>query len=341
MPKRRSPKPRPRRVEPPKLAPLVSRRKLLLAAAVGVPGGLLVFSRKNADVALDPEIAEPTAARAREVERIVASSATTDGAGVHLKRAIGSRTLNVLDPFLLLDEFQSDDPNDYIAGFPNHPHRGFETVTYMIHGAMEHRDSVGNHGHLGPGSAQWMTAGSGIIHSEMPKQERGLMWGYQLWVNLPARRKLIRPRYQDIAPARIPELAHEGAQVRVVAGTVLGRTGPVNGIDVEPVFVDVALDQGAAFHQPLPAEHASFAYVVRGSVKLGPSKRLVRQGELAVLSGGELCSAFSGKEGGRFLLLAGRPLHEPVARSGPFVMNTDAEIRQAWQDYRSGRLIQG
>jgi len=319
----------------------VSRRKLLLAAAVGVPGSLLVFSRRNPDAAVGPELPGPAAARAREVELVIPSMATTDGAGVHLKRAIGSRALNVLDPFLLLDEFQSDDPNDYIAGFPKHPHRGFETVTYMIEGAMEHRDSVGNHGHLGPGSAQWMTAGSGIIHSEMPKQERGLMWGYQLWVNLPARRKMIPPRYQDIAPARIPEVEREGARVRVVAGSALGRTGPVDGIDVEPVFVDVALEKGASFHQPLPAEHASFAYVVRGSVELGPSRRQVRQGEIAVLSGGDLVTARSGDAGGRFLLLAGRPLHEPVARSGPFVMNTDAEIRQAWQDYRSGRLIQG
>jgi len=272
---------------------------------------------------------------------VVASQSTRDGAGVNLNRAIGGRVLNVLDPFLLLDEFQSDNPDDYIAGFPDHPHRGFETVTYMVHGAMEHRDSVGNRGRLGPGAAQWMTAGRGIIHSEMPKQERGLMWGYQLWVNLPAKNKMRSPRYQDIAPERIPEFDHQGARVRVVAGSVAGRQGPVDGIDVEPVFVDVALTKNARFHQALPAEHAAFAYGIEGAVRRGPSQQEVSQGQLAVLSAGELFTASCDAERGRMLLIAGRPLQEPVARSGPFVMNTDAEIRQAWQDYRSGRLTQG
>jgi redox-sensitive bicupin YhaK (pirin superfamily) len=247
----------------------------------------------------------------------------------------------MLDPFLMLDEFQTDDPNDYLAGFPDHPHRGFETVTYMIDGAMEHKDSVGNRGRLGPGSAQWMTAGRGIVHSEMPKQERGRMWGFQLWVNLPAARKMIPPRYQDIPTDRIAQTTHEGAQVRVVAGSCLGLTGPVQGIDVDPTFIDVSLDKGALFSQPLPETHNAFVYLTQGSMRIGPSKRQVQKGELAVLGPGSRFVAEGISGGGRALVFAGRPLGEPVARYGPFVMNTDAEIQQAIDDYRSGRLVRG
>jgi redox-sensitive bicupin YhaK (pirin superfamily) len=241
----------------------------------------------------------------------------------------------------LLDEFHSDDPNDYAAGFPDHPHRGFETVTYMIDGAMEHKDSVGNHGRLGPGSAQWMTAGRGIVHSEMPKQERGLMWGFQLWVNLPAKNKLRRPRYQDIAPAQIPELDRDGARVRVIAGIARGVEGPVRGVDVAPTFLDVALVKGARFEHALPREHAAFAYVTEGAVRIGDARRELRRGELGVLSAGDAMLAHCDATSGRVLLFAGQPLGEPVARRGPFVMNTDAEIRQAFEDYRSGRLVEG
>jgi redox-sensitive bicupin YhaK (pirin superfamily) len=292
-----------------------------------------------------PERDSPRAASARlerDIERVITGQYTTDGAGVRLRRALGGAALSMLDPFLLLDEFQSDDPNDYLSGFPDHPHRGFETVTYMIDGAMEHKDSVGNRGRLGAGSAQWMTAGRGIVHSEMPKQERGLMWGFQLWVNLPRARKMIKPRYQDIAPARIPELDIQGARTRVVAGNAFGTTGPVSGIDVEPLFLDVAVSRGVRFQAALPQGHNAFVFVTDGAVRVGPSNREVRRGQLAVLSrAGETLTATCDATSGRMLVLAGRPLGEPVARRGPFVMNTDDEIQQAFDDYRSGRLVGG
>jgi len=279
----------------------------------------------------------------REVRQVLSAQPTKDGAGVSLKRALGGRALGMLDPFLLLDEFQSDDPNDYLAGFPEHPHRGFETVTYMIQGAMEHADSVGNRGRLGPGSAQWMTAGRGIVHSEMPKQERGLMWGFQLWVNLPRAHKMMRPRYQDIAAARIPELAHEGARVRVVAGMQDGLRGPVDGIDVEPLFLDVALERGSRWSAPIPSSHNAFVYVTDGAARLGSSRTEARRGQLAVLTptGTRITATCDADGGARMLVIAGRPLGEPVARGGPFVMSTDEELRQAWDDYRSGRLVAG
>jgi quercetin 2,3-dioxygenase len=283
----------------------------------------------------------PRASAARLVERIVDAQPTRDGAGVKLSRALGGRPLPMLDPFLLLDEFHSDDPNDYAAGFPDHPHRGFETVTYMLEGAMEHRDSVGNAGRLVAGSAQWMTAGHGIVHSEMPKQERGLMWGFQLWVNLPRARKMMKPRYQDIAPGRIPEVDREGARVRVVAGTAFGIAGPVAGIDVDPLFLDVTFARGVVFEAPLPPDHNAFAYVTEGAVRLGPARTEVRAGQLAVLGRGAHVGASCDASSGRMILLAGRPLGEPVARGGPFVMSTEGEIRQAWEDYRSGRLVGG
>lgn len=277
----------------------------------------------------------------REVSQVVPAQPTSDGAGVKLNRALGQRGLSTLDPFLLLDEFHTENPNDYLAGFPEHPHRGFETVTYMIHGAMEHRDVLGNQGRLGPGSAQWMTAGHGIIHSEMPKQERGLMWGFQLWVNLPRARKLIAPRYQDIAAARIPQVEVEGAQVRVVAGTTFGVTGPVDGIDSAPLFLDVALPKGARVVQPVPEGHTTFAFVTQGAARLGASRREVREGHLVVLEKGRQVELNGLDGGGRVLLLAGRPFHEPIARAGPFVMNTEDELRKAFDDYRSGRLLLG
>lgn len=313
---------------------VLSRRRLLAGAALAVPLGALALSRREGTAAEAPR-------RVREVERVVRGQATRDGAGVSLTRVLGGPELPMLDPFLMLDEFQSDDPNDYIAGFPDHPHRGFETVTYMLHGAMEHRDSVGNHGRLGPGSAQWMTAGRGIIHSEMPKQERGLMWGYQLWVNLPKKSKWRAPRYQDIAPSLIPEREVEGARLRVVAGSAGGAKGPVEGIDVEPLFFDLALPKGARFAHDVPADHSAFLYVVSGALRVGTTRREVRQSELAVLSAGDRVEVHCDAAEGRGLLLAARPLGEPVARRGPFVMNTQDELRQAFDDYRSGRLVGG
>lgn len=273
----------------------------------------------------------------RSVASVTPGMQTRDGAGVRLSRLIGGPALPMIDPFLLLDEFKSDNPNDYIAGFPDHPHRGFETVTYMIHGAMEHRDSVGNHGRLGPLSAQWMTAGRGIIHSEMPKMERGLMWGFQLWVNLPRARKMIAPRYQDIAPEKISAWELERGRVRLVAGALGEHVGPVSGIDVEPLFVDIAAERGFATEVPTPKTHNAFLYVTEGALRVSGTE--VRAGSLAVLGPGEHVHVACDADSGRGILVAGRPLGEPVARRGPFVMNTDEEIRQAFDDYRTGRLV--
>jgi redox-sensitive bicupin YhaK (pirin superfamily) len=276
----------------------------------------------------------------REVTSIVDAVPTVEGAGVRLRRVIGGSALSMLDPFLLLDEFHSSRPEDYMAGFPSHPHRGFETVTYMLEGAVDHRDSLGNHGHLGPGSAQWMTAGHGIIHSEMPAATReDRIWGFQLWVNLPAVRKLVPPRYQDLDPTRIPgvDLA-DGAKARLVAGNLAGRVGPVDGIVTAPTMVDVTVPAGGRFVHEVPEAHSAFAYVFDGAVAFGTHRTVARAGQLAVLDGGSEVSARS-ESGGRFLFCAAAPVRESVARYGPFVMNTDAEIRQAVEDYRSGRLV--
>jgi len=269
---------------------------------------------------------------------VVEAQPTVEGAGVKLRRALGSRALPMLDPFLLLDEIHSDRPDDYLPGFPTHPHRGFETVTYVLAGAMEHRDSLGNHGHLGPGSAQWMTAGHGIVHSEMPQQDKGLMWGFQLWVNLPAANKMIRPRYQDIEPARVVETSLGDAAVRLVAGTVSGQRGPVEGIVTAPQMLDLRFPARGSLRHAIPASHTAFVYVIQGRAFVGGARTHVVEGQLAVLGpGDELALGADGPA--RMLCFAGRPIGEPVARYGPFVMNTDDEIRQAIDDYRSGRLV--
>jgi len=273
----------------------------------------------------------------RHITRRVRGMDTSDGAGVKLKRVIGQPALDLLDPFLLLDEFRSDQAGDYIEGFPEHPHRGFETVTYMLAGRMQHRDNHGNKGDLGPGSVQWMTAGRGILHSEMPQQEEGLMWGFQLWVNLPASDKMTAPRYQDIPPADIP-VVHpaEGVTVRVVAGELAGQKGPVSGVATDPIYLDIALDAGARFELDLPEGHSAFAYVFDGSSATVAGEPLSRS-ELAVLSKGDKVS-LSAEQHARVLLVAGRPLAEPVARYGPFVMNTPAQIHEAIADFRAGKF---
>jgi len=279
---------------------------------------------------------------ARSVAKVISGQPTSDGAGVRLTRMIGTPALEQLDPFLLLDEFKSDRADDYLAGFPDHPHRGFETVTYMLAGAMEHRDHAGNRGELVAGSVQWMTAGRGIVHSEMPRQRDGLMWGFQLWVNLPARDKMTAPRYQDIAPERIPEAKlAEGVTARVIAGKAGGVVGPVEGIATEPLYLDVHLSADAAVELPLTVGHNAFAYVYEGRAALGPASGAheVAAGELAVLSDGDSLHAAAGMAGARLLLLAARPLREPISRYGPFVMNTREEIMQAVDDYRNGRLL--
>ncbi len=276
----------------------------------------------------------------REVTRIVRGAKTMEGAGVRLRRTIGMPQLDQLDPFLLLDEFRSDDPGDYQAGFPTHPHRGIETVTYMIAGEMRHQDSLGNSRVIGPGDVQWMTAGGGIIHSEMPAQREGLLWGYQLWVNLPSGRKLCPPRYQDLSAERIPMIKRrDGALIRIIAGEVNGVRGAVEGISVDPLYLDVDLPPFTRFSLPLPTEHTAFAHIVAGSVSFGGrSGETVTEGELAVFGKGQILEARTETRSGRLLLIAGSPINEPVARYGPFVMNSMEEIAQAFQDYRTGQL---
>lgn len=274
----------------------------------------------------------------RTITRRVRGQPTSDGAGVKLTRVIGQPDLDMLDPFLLLDEFGSDQPGDYIAGFPEHPHRGFETVTYMLDGRMRHGDNQGNSGLLESGSVQWMTAGRGIVHSEMPEQEEGLMRGFQLWVNLPASDKMTAPRYQDIAPEKIPEAAPaEGVNVRVVAGRFGDTQGPVNGVATEPLYLDIALNAGVALEVPVPQGHNAFAYVFEGEHARVAGETLARS-ELAVFSDGESVQLEAGDTPVRILLVAGKPLREPVARYGPFVMNTKQEILEAVDDLRAGRF---
>jgi hypothetical protein len=262
---------------------------------------------------------------------------------VRLRRSLGGPELDHLDPFLLLDEFKSDERDDYIAGFPDHPHRGFETVTYMLAGAMLHRDSRGNEGELTGGGIQWMTAGRGIIHSEMPRQTDGLMWGFQLWVNLPASDKMREPRYQDIPPEEVPEVTTaDGARLRVVAGEAAGAVGPVTGVVTQPLYLDVGLGEKGRLRQPIPSDHSAFVYVFEGEVALGgdgeSGGQRVASGHLAVLDDGDGLAAEAGAGPVRFLVVAAKPIGEAVARYGPFVMNTRAEIAQAVQDFNEGRL---
>ena len=272
----------------------------------------------------------------RTVQRVIRGRPTSDGAGVRLNRLIGSPDMPDLDPFLLLDEFRSDSASDYIAGFPDHPHRGFETVTYMLAGRMRHGDNQGNSGLLKPGSVQWMTAGRGIVHSEMPEQEDGLMWGFQLWVNLPASDKMTAPRYQDIDPEDIPVVdLPGGGTAKVIAGNLGGKSGAVSAIATDPTFLDVQLPAGAEFTYDLPEEHSAFVYVFEGVAQVGG--RAIGTGELAALSDGERVTATADSPA-RFILVAGRPLRERVVRYGPFVMNSENQIREAFEDFRAGRF---
>jgi redox-sensitive bicupin YhaK (pirin superfamily) len=276
------------------------------------------------------------ASGARSIVRVVRGQPTSDGAGVRLTRLIGTQTLGELDPFLLLDRFGSEAAADYIAGFPEHPHRGFETVTYMLEGRMRHRDNQGNEGLLVSGSVQWMTAGRGILHSEMPEQEAGRMSGFQLWVNLPAAKKMTAPRYQDITPERIPAFSPSaGVKVRIIAGEVGSERGPVEGIATSPLFLDVTLEPGKSFELSLPAGHTAFVCVFEGSQSVGGT--VLQANELGVLGAGERVKLESAS-GGRAILVAAAPLGEPVVRYGPFVMNTRAEIMQAIEDFNSGRF---
>jgi redox-sensitive bicupin YhaK (pirin superfamily) len=277
---------------------------------------------------------------ARRLLRTIAAVPTSDGAGVKLRRSLGRTPALRVDPFLMLDEFASNDPNDYAAGFPSHPHRGFETVTYMLEGHMRHEDHLGNRGDLGPGGVQWMTAGRGIVHSEMPLQREGRMHGFQLWINLPAREKMKPASYRDIDAASIPRVAlASGGEVKVIAGDLVidGRrtSGAMHGVTTAPLYLDVVLPAGHVFRHPIAAGHHAFVYPYEGTVEIGGAP--VRAHEAGVLSDGDDVEV-EAREAARFLLLAARPLAEPVAQYGPFVMNTKEEIEQALADYRDGVL---
>jgi redox-sensitive bicupin YhaK (pirin superfamily) len=281
----------------------------------------------------------------RTLQAVIPSRPASDGAGVKLRRSLGQNHQLRVDPFLMLDEFSSFDPNDYIAGFPAHPHRGFETVTYMLDGHMLHEDHLGNRGDLLGGGAQWMTAGRGIIHSEMPQQEEGRLRGFQLWINLPAKEKMKPAHYRDIRPEEIPRAAlHDGVEVKVVAGTLEadGQTvaGPIQGLSTAPLMMDVSLPAGATFRQPVGAGHNAFVYPFEGSVEVGAEgeRRPLAGQQAGVLSPGEWIELHAGAEPARVLLLAALPLNEPIVQYGPFVMNTREEIEQAIEDYQQGRL---
>src|SRR5213593_2171337 len=278
----------------------------------------------------------------RPVARVVNPEPVIEGAGVHLRRSIGTRGLDHLDPFLLLDHFESANPSDYEPGFPYHPHRGIETVTFVRKGEIQHKDSLGHRGSIGAGDIQWMTSGSGILHEEMPQVRPEGIAGLQLWLNLPAREKMTRPKYRDLQGDQLPEVeAAEGARLRVIAGDAAGGRlkGPVEGLAVAPKFVDVTLPPGTTFREEVARGHTVFAYLDHGDVDFGPDRKAVRGPALVVFGDGDLVEASAGHGGGRFLLAAARPLGEPIARYGPFVMNTRAEIEQTLQDLRSGHFI--
>ena len=287
----------------------------------------------------------------RAVERIVEPQSVLEGAGVRLKRTIASAALDYLDPFLLLDHFGSDNPEDYIRGFPMHPHRGIETVTYMLAGMVQHRDSIGNAGVIGAGDVQWMTAGGGIMHEEMPQPGGGgpassnRLAGFQLWVNLPTRHKMTRPRYQEIAAARIPEIERGGIRIKVIAGQVDGIRGPVTEIVADPTYLDVSIPPQSAFVQPIARGHTAFAYPFEGQAAFGITStgegEIICAPALVVFGDGDAVEVRTGSQAVRFLLVSGLPLGEPIARWGPFVMNTREEIEQALRDLRNGTFVYG
>jgi redox-sensitive bicupin YhaK (pirin superfamily) len=284
-----------------------------------------------------------TGSNERRLQAVIESVAASDGAGVKLRRSLGSRQNLRFDPFLMLDEFFSDDPDDYLAGFPSHPHRGFETVTYMLDGHMRHEDSFGNRGDLGPGDVQWMTAAHGIIHSEMPQQTEGRMRGFQLWINLPAREKMKPAAYRDIPSREIPTVALAGGgEVRVIAGHFEHdgnqTSGPIGGLSTDPRYYDVRLPAGASLTVPTPPDHNTFLYMYEGNAAVGHDARPLPHRAAGLLTPGDHVVLRAGAEGAGLLLLSGKPIGEPIVQYGPFVMNTVEEIQQAIVDYQQGRL---
>ncbi|HEY8553884.1 MAG TPA: pirin family protein [Burkholderiales bacterium] len=273
----------------------------------------------------------------RRIRQFVPAVRTLEGAGVVVHRTIGTPRLRHLDPFLMLDQFRSDDPEQYIAGFPDHPHRGFVTLTYMIDGHMLHRDSMGNRGDLRSGGVQWMKAASGVIHSEMPQQTAGLMRGFQLWINLPAAEKMSDPEYRNYEPERIPVVEGDGERVKVIAGAYRDARGPVRDPHTDVVYLDVALAGGRELRHTLPAEYSAFVYLFEGEADVAGAK--LPNDSLAVLDEGDGVEVRAGTAGARFLLVAGRPLGEPIVQYGPFVMNRPEEIREAIEDYNNDRLV--
>ena len=273
----------------------------------------------------------------RTLKTVIPSIPASDGAGVKLRRSLGQSQLQRHDPFLMLDEFYSDDPNDYLAGFPSHPHRGFQTVTYMLDGRMQHKDSGGNTGDLGPGDVQWMSAARGIIHSEMPQQSEGRMRGFQLWLNLPAKEKMGPAAYADIPSASIPVAKLPGGgEAKVIAGEAFGVKGPIDGLSTEPRFYDLRLPANAAVEVPLPEAHNAFLYAYEGEATVGEEKKGLPHRAAGLLTAGDSVRIAAGAEGARVLVLAGKPIGEPVVQYGPFVMNSRAEIERAIEDYQSG-----
>jgi quercetin 2,3-dioxygenase len=277
----------------------------------------------------------------RSVKHISQSEPTLEGAGVRLRRAFGFGNTADYDPFLLLDDFRNDSPNAYIAGFPWHPHRGIETITYMLAGTVEHRDSLGNTGVLRPGDVQWMTAGSGIVHQEMPKgDEQGRMYGFQLWANLPAALKMTRPRYQDIKASDIPEATEDdGTRARVICGSFRDKTGPIEGVAAAPRYLDIYVPAGKTKRLPVESGHHAFAYVFEGSGTFHEASSQVMNRSLVLFDAGDEIVVRAGEHGIRFLLVSGKPLKEPVAWRGPIVMNTQQELRQAFEDLERGTFI--
>jgi len=275
-----------------------------------------------------------------EIKKIVKAIQTSDGAGVKLKRSMGIPELDFIDPFLMFDEFGSENKDDYIAGFPDHPHRGIETVTYMLSGEFRHEDSTGNKGDLGPGSVQWMTAAGGIIHSEMPIMKEGKLHGFQLWVNMPAKLKMSKPSYQNIEPKKIPEFNDQEKKIKIIAGKYQDKIGPVKGISVDPIYIDVELEKDKIFNFIIPSSHNAFIYLVTGEIKIGNKKhdQLQNSSLICLQNGNDLNISAIIKS--KFLVIAGKPIGEPIARGGPFVMNTKEEILKAVQDYHSGNFVQ-